>query len=90
MNADDADQQELEVEFVALPGGVGYRFTRVKIDPKTSDDRVSPSKAERNGYWGEFPKSAFERDILSGSFDAPSHASPLRLAQDDKGKDGIA
>jgi hypothetical protein len=32
MNGDDADQQQLEEEFVPLPGGAGYRFTAVRMD----------------------------------------------------------
>ena len=41
IDTDGTDQQELEEEFVPLPGGAGYRFTRSKIVP----DGIPPRAA---------------------------------------------
>jgi hypothetical protein len=49
-----------------------------------------PPEAEWDRSWVELPVAASKTDTLSGSFDAPSHAPLLRLAQDDKITSGIA
>ncbi|HET9838845.1 MAG TPA: hypothetical protein VFR84_11460, partial [Candidatus Angelobacter sp.] len=59
MNADDADQPELEEEFVPLPGEAGYRFTRFRLNVQPETNAGSRP-----------PQSEMERDDI-----AQSHAN---------------
>ncbi len=48
VNADVTDQQDLEEEFVPLPGGAGYRFTRLRSNveqEKRPVQGVTPPRA---------------------------------------------
>ncbi len=80
MNADGADLEEFEEEFVPLPGGAGYRFTRLRIDGRqaSAGPAAGPPRAAAPQEHGDAMEQA--EPLTKGPQFQPQHAQRARVS----------
>src|SRR5579859_4402353 len=79
MNTDDTDREEMEEEFVPLPGGAGYRFTRLRIDGRqaSAGPATAPPRAAAPHEHGDPMEHA--DPLPKGPQFQPQHAQRARV-----------